>query len=260
MGWGTTGTFCLLLEKFLNFPSSWQVYVFLHNQKILFHFQGVFQPLGRKEEGRSKDQTKQVPPPCSRKERGRVRVDVRGHLLLRPEVRSVQPCALPPRTSRQPSQSPSPELWGGNLTLGPFRGPLPASDPFQSGFYLPTIVCITSQKPSVTWKTSPRQALSLTVYGETRSPNTERDSGEGKHRKAMHHQPAAASRRQPAALAEAASPHGPHRPCPRHPRETEAGLVLPAPHSRVPAEGQLPSSSWQRVAEAGPACGREAAR
>ena len=37
----------------------------------------------------------------------------------------------------------------------------------------------------MTWKASPRQALSLTVYGETRSPNIERqrggrgDTGEG---------------------------------------------------------------------------------
>ena len=125
----------------------------------------------------------------------------------------------------------------------------------------------------MTWKASPRQALSLTVYGETRSPNIERDRGEGKHRKAIHHQPATASRRQPAGhSAEPASPHGPHSPCAPAPagrqRETEADLVLPAPHSRPPLPAPVsPQRASSRLLpvdrgwlKAGPVCGRESGR
>lgn len=125
----------------------------------------------------------------------------------------------------------------------------------------------------MTWKASPRQALSLTVYGETRSPNIERDRGEGKHRKAIHHQPATASRRQPAGhSAEPASPHGPHSPCAPHPpagrgkRRLTWSSPLPTPVSPLPAPVSpqrassrlLPvDSGWLK---AGPVCGRESGR
>lgn len=116
---------------------------------------------------------------------------------------------------------------------------------------MPTIVCITSQKPSVTWKTSPRQALSLTVT-ERRGHRTPRETaGRGSTgRRCITSRPLlhAGSR---LALAEAASPHGPHRPCARHPRETEAGLVLPLPTPVSPqrASSRLPvDSGWLRQA------------
>ena len=150
----------------------------------------------------------------------------------------------------------SPELWGGKLTSALSEACVLLLTLFKVGFYLPTIVLYyvakafhdLESKPETSFEPDGLRRDAVTKHRET-------EGREGKHRKAIHHQPATASRRQPAGhSAEPASPHGPHSPCAPAPagrqRETEADLVLPAPHSRLPAphsrlpaEGQLPSPS-----------------
>ena len=126
----------------------------------------------------------------------------------------------------------------------------------------------------MTWKASPRQALSLTVYGETRSPNIERQRGGrgSTGRRSITSRPLLHEGSRLVTQLNRRLPTGRTAPAPRHPpagrgkRRLTWSSPLPTPVSPLPApvSPQRASSRLLPVdrgwLKAGPVCGRESGR
>ena len=134
---------------------------------------------------------------------------------------------------------------------------------FKVGFYLPTIVLYYVAKA----KASPRQALSLKVYGETRSPNIERQRGGrgSTGRRSITSRPLLHEGSRLVTQLNRRLPTGRTAPAPRHPpggrgkRRLTWSSPLPTPVSPQRASSRLLPVDWGWL-KAGPVCGRESGR